>query len=90
MAWNDTFIQIPGNNPHNTFQTIPEGWFMNYTVMAWWYQPLQLVSRQVKHISNQQNYYNHQIMAWNDTFIEIPGNTPHNTFKTIPEGWFMN
>ena len=35
MAWIDAFFEISVNDLQNTFKSIPEGEFMNYTVMAW-------------------------------------------------------
>ena len=78
------------NDLQNTFKYIPESEFMNYTVMAWLQEHVQLVSKEVKHISNQYYIYHQQVMAWNDPFFEIPGNDPQNIFKTIPEGEFIN
>jgi hypothetical protein len=46
---------------------------MNYTVMAWWYYPLNLVSGEAEYISDQYIIYTHQEMAWNDTIFEISG-----------------
>ena len=77
------------NDHQNTFKSTPEGEFMNYTVMSWWYKPLQLVSREAKHIQNQFNSDNHQVMAQTDPGLEIPGHDHKNTFKSMPEGEFM-
>ena len=36
MTWNDPFFEMSNSNDlQNTFKSIPEGEFMNYTVMAW-------------------------------------------------------
>jgi hypothetical protein len=43
MALNDPSLRILENNDHKkTFLlSPPEGEFMSFIVMAWWYQPLQ-------------------------------------------------
>ena len=51
----------------------PDGKFVNYTAMTWWYWPLNLVFRDVEHILNRYNIFNHLVMAWNDPIFEIPG-----------------
>jgi hypothetical protein len=49
MVWNDPILRIVANNDQQkTFLSLPEGEFMSFIVMtSWWYQALQLVSRQV-------------------------------------------
>jgi hypothetical protein len=65
---------------------------MNYTVMAWWYYALNLVSGEAEYISDQYNIYTHQEMAWNDTIFEISGeyNDHQIAFQCPPEVQFMN
>jgi hypothetical protein len=52
-----------------------DGEFINYTVMAWWYFPLELVSGEAKHVRNKYYFFNHHLVrrAWNDTIFKISG-----------------
>ena len=64
-------LRYLSNDPQNTFINIPEDEFMNYIVMSWWYEPLQLVSRSIEHVEKHKNIYNCQVMTCNDPFFEI-------------------
>ena len=63
MACNDPFIEISGNNEKKySCNCLPDSENRNYTVMA-----------AAEHILNIYNFYNHQVMACNDPFLEISG-----------------
>jgi hypothetical protein len=65
MAWYDPILRKLVNNYHKiSFLSTPDGEFMVYTDMDWWYCPLPLVSREVEFILNWYNTFHHLLMAW--------------------------
>jgi hypothetical protein len=43
MAWNDPILRIgaANNDQQNTILSLPEGEFMCFIIMNWWYQALK-------------------------------------------------
>jgi hypothetical protein len=62
------------NNDHQIdFLSPQDGEFINYTVTAQWYWPLQSVYGEVEYLSNQYYFFHHLVFAWNDPFFVISG-----------------
>jgi hypothetical protein len=56
-----------------TFFSPQDGEFMNSKVMAWWYLPQPLVSKEVEYARNPLSFFLHLIRAWNDPIFESTG-----------------
>ena len=74
MACNDPFLIYMVNNDHKyNCNWPPFSEYRTCTVMAWWYVSLPFIFGEVEHMLNLYNFYNHQVMACNDPFLEISG-----------------
>jgi hypothetical protein len=66
------YLLVNNDNPI-AFSSPLDGEVVNYTVMAWWYCPVELVSGEVESFTYQYSFFNHLVLAWNDAIFEITG-----------------